>query len=748
MIRRHARRTVALVGLGIALLASLAAVTRSVPRNGLTGRYYANADWRGAPAITAVDERIDTDVLQTRVAGLVSESPVSARWQGLILVKRAGPYTFHLQSADGVWLFLDEDLVINGGDPSAPEVTAARFLDIGLHEIEVRYADRQRGRALELQWAYDSRAPSPVEQPLLFPNARAYWLHDALFQSRYLAPLFGAALVLALAIGWGLRMLARDFVEDATPPLARVGLVVTLLVSGVLAAGGITWGLPDVRGWAPDELSPGLVIDGLTAGFSGGWFSPYPPFHFYLLAIVLLPFHILAWAGVTDLLLPHTHLVMFLLERGVSVVLAAGTIYLVYLCGRALHGSRLAGIGAALLVASMPAFVYYGGLANLDLPSTFWLTFSLLCYIRFVQTNQSGPLYGLALTAALAICTKDQAYGFYLFPAAHILWLRWRPADGGPGRVPWKDAPLLGAVGSSVLAFVVGHNLAFNYEGFVAHVQTILGPASYPPRYARSWVGHLLMARDAAWQLGWSMGWPALVICLAGVVQAFRSSRGRTGWFLLPAVSYYATFISIIMYHFDRFFLGIAVILAVFRGGAFASLAASGRGVLWRRGACALVVVYGVAYGSAVVSVMNNDSRYHVEQWSRVHIERSEWVGLVGPREYLPRFPHHRTMPLQESWAATLGQDLEIIVMNEQFACWARPGADGAAAADFYARLTDPANGVYELILAHRTTPGWAFLGPDSVFQAACENEFTNLGKINPGIRVFRRIPTPPSGDP
>ena len=65
----------------------------------------------------------------------------------------------------------------------------------------------------------------------------------------------------------------------------------------------------------------------------------------------------MARAGLTDLSSPHTYFVMFLLGRSISVVLAVATIYLVYLCGRTLHGSRVAGITGALLVASMPPLV-------------------------------------------------------------------------------------------------------------------------------------------------------------------------------------------------------------------------------------------------------------------------------------------------------------------------------------------------------------------------------------------------------
>ena len=733
MGHRDVRWKLGLLGIGIALLASLSTFTQGSLGHGLTGRYYANADWTGVPGLTRIETEIGTRVLRARAAELSGAASLSARWHGYLLVERSGAYTFHLRSADDVWLIIDNELV-------ADARSASFFLDTGLHEIDVRYRDTQGLRGLNLDWAYNSGRRLPVDSSVLFPNPSAYWLNDALFRSGYLAPLLWSILVLAVTIGLGARKIARDFVVDEAPPWARIGLVATLLVSGVLAVAGIAWGLPDVRGWAADELTPGLIIDGLDARFSGGWASAYPPFFYYLLAVVLLPFQMMAGVGLTDLMSTHTHAVMFLLERSLTVVIAMATIYLVYLSGRTLHGSRMAGIASALIVGSMPPFVYYAKLANLDVPYLFWLTFSLLWYIRFVRTRQTAALYGFALTATLAICTKDQAYGFYALPAAHILWLRWRPTQAWPGRVPWKDPALLGAASAALLAFALVYNLLFNYEGFVTHLEIIVGPASYGPRYARTLMGHALMARDAVWQLGWSMGWPALALCIGGVVMAFRSGRDNTRWLLLPVASYYASFVSVIMYHFDRFFLGVAIILAIYGGGALAKLASSGRAATWRRVACAALLLYGVGYGSAPVGLMLNDSRYYVEDWARNNLDRSQGIALAGFGEYLPRFPHHRTTALRESWEAAQNEQPDIIAINVQFACRARPGPEGREAREFYARLNDRDNGLYEQVLAYRTRPGPAFLGPDSVFQSDCENYFTNLAKINPEIRIFRRV--------
>ena len=736
MGHRDVRWKLAFLGLGIALLASLGTFTQRSLDHGLTGRYYANADWAG-PELTRTELNIGTRVLRSRAAELPRGVSVSARWHGYVFVERAGTYSFHLRSSDDAWLFIDNEQVADGRARSS-------FLDAGLHEIDVRYRDTQGLRRLNLQWAYNSGRRLPIDSLVLFPSQSAYWLNDALFRSGYLAPLLWSLLVLAVPIGLGARKIARDLVEDEAPPWARIGLVAALLVSGVLAVLGITWGLPDGRGWAPDELTPGLIVDGLNARFSGGWASPYPPLFYYLLAVVLLPFQMMSGAGLTDLMSPHTHTVMFLLERSLTVIIALATLYLVYLCGRTLHGSRIAGIGSALLVGSMPPFVYYAKLANLDVPYLFWLTFSLLWYIRFVQTRQTGALYGFALTATLAICTKDQAYGFYALPAAHILWLRWRPTQTWSGRVPWRDPALLGAATAALLAFVLVYNLLFNYEGFVTHVNIIIGPASYAPRYARTLMGHALMARDAIWQLGWSMGWPALALCVGGAIMAFRSSGHNMRWLLLPVASYYLSFISVIMYHFDRFFLGVAIILAIYGGGALATLASNGRAATWRRVACAALLLYGIAYGSAPVRLMLNDSRYYVEDWARLNLDRSQGIALAGFGEYLPRFPLHKTRALRESWEVAQNEQPDVIAMNVQFACRERPGERGAEARDFYARLNDRDNGLYEQILTYRATPGRGFLGPDWVYQSDCENEFTNLAKINPEIRIFRRVSTPP----
>ena len=110
--------------------------------------------------------------------------------------------------------------------------------------------------------------------------------------------------------------------------------------------------------------------------------------------------------------------------------MACGIVYVIYLCAVELYRSRFVGILAAFLVATMPPFVYHAKTANLDVPYLFWFSLSLLYYVRAVLHGRTSDYVRLGITAALATCTKDQAYGFYVLPAAHLVWLRLRTGQG------------------------------------------------------------------------------------------------------------------------------------------------------------------------------------------------------------------------------------------------------------------------------------------------------------------------------
>ena len=208
----------------------------------------------------------------------------------------------------------------------------------------------------------------------------------------------------------------------------------------------------------------------------------------------------------------------------------------------------------------------------------------------------------LGITAALATCTKDQAFGFYVLPAAHLVWLRLRAGQGATLlqrlSTVFTDRPLRLAAIASMVTFALAHNLLFNIAGFTEHVRIITGPASVPYQvFERTLEGHLQMLWEALRQVLWSFGWPGLALCVAGLVRSLRPGHRASLFVLLPAVSYYAFFISIVMFHYSRFLLGICAILAIFGGRLAADMLEHGRAIWWRRGALAAILTYSVFNG-------------------------------------------------------------------------------------------------------------------------------------------------------
>lgn len=82
------------------------------------------------------------------------------------------------------------------------------------------------------------------------------------------------------------------------------------------------------------------------------------------------------------------------------------------------------------------------------------------------------------------------------------------------------------------------------------------------------------------------------LVSVAGVVLALLTPRHRrmAVWLALPVASYYAGFINVVLYNYDRFMLPICLVLSLFGGLAFDRwLSPGGRGRTWRVGGTSAV---------------------------------------------------------------------------------------------------------------------------------------------------------------
>jgi hypothetical protein len=518
----------------------------------------------------------------------------------------------------------------------------------------------------------------------------------------------------------------------------RARLWALLAAATVLNVVGVTWGLPSAMGWAPDEILPSTVAEGARRWFSDGWFDRYPPTHYALLACAYLPFRALGalgpWAAV-----PAEQGLLFLVGRLVSVAMATGTLWCAYRIGREQYGEG-PGVFALVFVALMPPFVYYAKVASLDGPMLFWFAWSMLFYARLRQRASRRDYVGFALTATLAVCTKDMAYAFYVLPVLGLAAVEHVRADdrrAGVSRVRYAAATFGPPLACAVVTFGACHNLLFNRAGFVEHVRLIVGPASaYYAAFDNTVAGHATMAAKALEQIPWVMGWPAALAALAGIVSEWRRGhRAALVWLLLPALSLYVAFVAVVRYHYDRFFLGTGFLLAIVAGQWVAGWLAPGvRARAWRLAVAAAAAVYLLGRAVSIDVLMLSDTRYAAESWLLRSVPSAAVVAATGLPEYLPR---REVRPWVEIPAATEALDRvrpDVVFFNADYM---RRFGPETPRYHFVRRLRTGESG-YRLAERCASRRWWLPLAWERPLRDDREDVFTNLDKIGPTIEIYR----------
>ncbi|MEP7116406.1 MAG: PA14 domain-containing protein [Acidobacteriota bacterium] len=738
------RRWPLVAALAFVAVAAAAAIVPQLVSRGLAASYFYGPDWRDSPRLVEIDSPGAEDWL-AGVGHRFDGRPYSATWQGWLQVDEAATYTFSVASDDGSWLYLDDALVVdNGGRHAVFERVGAVALTPGLHRFRLHYFQFDGGTGLMVRWARGDSALAPLPVDRLFPTRLAAVLQPRLapivdrlpdLHLGYLLALIASAAML-IAVGTGFyRHVARHVSAHASEPALNRWLWRLLALATALVVWEIWYGIPvGWVGWEGDELRARDVIPGLETLFSGGWYDHYPPLYFYALAALSVPFKLASLAGLDDLWSDRTTLTIAALYRSTSMICGVACVYLTYRCGSEAFGRRSTGLWAGLVVAVMPNFVYLAKLAKPELPYIVPFLVSMLFYLRCLRDPRPGLYGAFAAAGMVAICVKDQAYALYVFPAGHLVWLRWRASAGSASRLRTllRDPALVRAAVISVVVFVTAHNLVFNLSGFRAHLALITGDGSRAFRaYAPTLAGQVLLLRDSLAQVPWLLGWPAALMALFGIGLGWRERRDATLALLLPVVSYYVTCIAVIGFHYDRFYLAPAMLLAVFAGHTLAFLMA--RPALWPRTLAVAAAAYSLALGASVNLLMMRDSRYAAETWLREHVDSHATVGYFEPLAYLPRPGALRFQELETDWAQVEAAAPEFLVVNTEFARRERTLA-------FYIPLFSGTHPRYQPVARFKSTPGpAALLANDRVFWNGVEDPFTNLDKINPDIQIYAR---------
>lgn len=373
---------------------------------------------------------------------------------------------------------------------------------------------------------------------------------------------------------------------------------------------------------------------------TGDWdphFYNYGTFYIYLVAVIgkigsligLVPLPSGGW------------LQLHWIARTLTALTGGATIGLVYVLAKARRGLPL-GLGAALLLAVLPAHVVNSHYATVDVPATFLLALFMVIVLRFFGHAQWAWYVLAGLTLGLAAATKYTAgIGVLALVAAHIY------ARDEEGYSPSMFL-LIAALAVAAVAFlaVTPYLFVMTSQGFRVNPDFVRG-VTFEMEHARAggtfafvgtgsgWVYHLLRSLPAG------MGYIALAVSVVGCVLLIQRGGPVPLVLFSFAIPYFA-FTGASKERFLRYMLPLLPVLAIAAayaaerlrdavtprlGGMWAALAAGVPGA----------AVFGVTlwYAAQMTSIMAaTDVRDQAANWLRPQLAHSGKIGLASDPWY------------------------------------------------------------------------------------------------------------------
>jgi len=139
-------------------------------QRGFLGAYYANEDWKGAPAVL---RREPTVLFHFHWGGEALEGSFTADWAANLRVEQPGAYTLEMVTSGPTILFVDDQKVIETNDfddesPRRGPVTLTQ----GDHRLVIRYLKKGYFSTIWLVWQPPSGERSVIPIRLLRPLSR------------------------------------------------------------------------------------------------------------------------------------------------------------------------------------------------------------------------------------------------------------------------------------------------------------------------------------------------------------------------------------------------------------------------------------------------------------------------------------------------------------------------------------------------------------------------------------------------
>jgi PA14 domain/Dolichyl-phosphate-mannose-protein mannosyltransferase len=711
----------------LSLIVALVAARWVAPaplETGTVARYYANDSWSGPPIIETVEREISTETLWSH-AELNQLSQFTVEWTGVLVTYQPNVLRFATKSDDGSRLWIDERLVVDNGGLHAPHnVVGEVFLDRGVHSFRVRYLEAGGGRLLILgQWGSRGRITHPG--PLL-PRSITY----RELRIRQLWPLALVALTYFTLLCIAALGILRLSDSPYLPPVATICRDKWFVAAAAIGLGMALWHI-DYGVWVHGEFSGDELMPLDTLGASASlfrewnlrWPSGYPAF----ITLMLQPF---VWAhDLFDLPLVDATVapLMLLVIRLVSVGLLFLTLAMTFDIARQ-FGDSVAGAFAVALLALSPTVVYFGPFANLETPHLFLMTASWWTWLNFVRRRDLIASALFAASVGLSLAVKDQAYGYYLAaPIAVLLVLR---------RVHDRRVYLIAA--ATLAAFAIGQGIPWAWDRFADHIRFITSNSiSKFQMFPHSAVGHLQLGRAVAVTLAWAAGVPLMLVFLGACVWESYSRHGRRlASFTVPLATYVVGFLGVVMYVYDRFFIGWLPVAAVLGGLFLRSMllhAAVPRIV--PRAIAALVIGVSLVNAIGQNRAFHADARYAAAAWITRDIPCGSSVGVTMDAQYVPPLGCYEVWPFAPWQMDQVARWPEYFVLSETYA---QRFAAIPSGARFLERLRSGHTRYRLAFRSEAAPPRWVPLFWETRFRNRREDPETTLDKPLDAIQVWR----------
>ncbi len=142
---------------------------------GLYASYFSTMTAKGA-TFTRVDPQIDFDWRTEKPHENTPENLMTVIWTGTLVPQKTDTYTFYLKGDDGIRLWLNGNLIIDGWKEQPPteyEKTNVKLKAGEKYDIKVALAEVLHFTLCKLEWASPSVSRSVIPQSCFFPDGKS-----------------------------------------------------------------------------------------------------------------------------------------------------------------------------------------------------------------------------------------------------------------------------------------------------------------------------------------------------------------------------------------------------------------------------------------------------------------------------------------------------------------------------------------------------------------------------------------------